>query len=171
VPCTPFKRSPSSFISLTSVLSAITWNQRSRGLAPSSAPSAFSTPKNLKRGLARLCNRSPASGAPHNSPQRGASLLQDGSALMMMEADMVSAGMALTCLAPHLLLPRVVHDAEGMCGDSDEELACLLGQESAEDWQGDGRHNPIALQLQANELLRMHAQRPPHAVPVQPSHL
>ena len=171
-------RSPSSFVPLTAVLSAITWNQRSRGLASSSAPSAFSTPKNLKRGLARFCKRSPTSGAPQNSPQRGASLLQDGSALMMMEGDIMSAGMALTGLSPHLRLPRVVHDAEGMCGESDEELACWLGQESGEDWEGHGRHNPIALQLHANqhnhtpnELVRMHSQRPQHALPVQPTHL
>jgi hypothetical protein len=43
-------------------------------------PSAFSSPKHLKRGVARLLKRSPGvgAGAPHNSPLRGAAL-QDGS--------------------------------------------------------------------------------------------
>jgi hypothetical protein len=163
--------------------SAITWNQRSRvpGAAAAAAgwpapPSAFSSPKNIKRGLARNIKRSPCSGVPTNSPQRAASSLQDGSALMIIEHDILSAGMALTGVAPHLRLPRVVCDADGMFGDADAELASLMLPDQDDVWEVEegmcaGRQNPNAQQLRDNDLARFYAQKPQDAIYVQAKRL
>ncbi len=172
--------------------SAITWNQRSRapGAAAAAAgwpapPSAFSSPKNLKRGLARNIKRSPCSGVPTNSPQRAISLLEDGTALMIIEDDILSASMALTGVAPHLRLPRVVCDADGMFGDADAELASLMLPDHDDAWDVEegmctgrqeegmctGRQNPNAQQLRDNELARFYAQKPQDAIYVQAKRL
>lgn len=177
----------SSFHSLSpppyALCSAITWNQRSRapGAAAAAAgwaapPSAFSSPKLLKRGLARNIKRSPCSGVPTNSPQRAASFLQDGSALMIIEDDILSASMALTGVAPHLRLPRVVCDSDGMFGDADAELASLMLPDHDDAWVVEegmcaGRQNPNAQQLRDNELARFYAQRPHDAIYVQAKRL
>jgi hypothetical protein len=135
-------------------------------------PSAFSSPKNIKRGLVRVSKRGPASVVPNNSPLRGASSLQDGSALMMFEDDMLSASLALTAAAAPLQLPRVLLSADGMFDDADAELTMLLQGEGCDEWQEmcSGRRNPTALQLRGSELelAVMHAGRPEDAVYVQP---
>ena len=176
----PLAPLPPSSISLPPPLSpsAITWNQRSRGASPHSAapvplPSAFSSPKHLKRGVARLLKRSPGvgGGAPHNSPLRGAAL-QDGSALMIVEEDILSASMALTGVGAIQRLPKVVYDMSSMCGEADGELAVLLEEGECDDGEDgnsmcSGRANPVLQQLRATDVQRFHAQRPSDALYVQ----
>ncbi len=171
-----------------SCVSAITWNQRSRFLAAKgdSPASAFSSPKILKRPSACIKKRSPACGAPHNSPLRGCAL-QDGSALMVVEDDVLCAGLALTGVAQHLRLPRVLHDMEqhlrlprvlhdmdGMFGQADAELASFMqGDFGMDDGGMGGRCDPVALQLQLldDDLPRMHSGRPQDAIYVQAKRL
>jgi hypothetical protein len=152
----------------------MTWTQRSRGLAAGAAaallPSAFSSPKNLKRGLTRAGKSCPGAYVPHNSPLRGAPSPQDGSALMVIENDMLSARMALASVAAPLQPPRVLQNADDMYCDADAELCLLLQcEEQQHHWQHDtcsGRTNPVALQFatSSHELVVMHALRPEDAM-------
>jgi hypothetical protein len=171
-----------AYTSPHSLYSAITWNQRSRvlalaakGDAPASA-SAFSSPKILKRSTACILKRSPACGAPHNSPLRGCALL-DGSALMVVEDDVLCAGLALSGVAHHMRLPRVLRDTDGMFGEADAELASFMqgdfGCAGMEEEVTGGRGNPVALQLQLrdDDLPRMHAGTPQDAIYVQAKRL
>jgi hypothetical protein len=169
---------PSLFASLRS-FSAVTFNQRRNNAACAgerSVTSAFSSPKNLKRGNSRFLKRSPGSGVPQNSPLRGL-LPQHCSG--NIEEDILSASLALTGVAAHLQLPRVMREVEDFFGDQDAELTSLLKrdecmwQEDVDAFQCSGRSNPIAPQLQLREfqLPRMHAQRPQDAVFVQAHHL
>jgi hypothetical protein len=86
----------------------------------------------------------------------------------------LAASMALTGVGASLRLPKVVYGMGDVCGEADAELEQVLhgGCEEGEggEWMMDsssGRWDPVAPQLHAQELQRMHAHAPAGALFVQ----